>query len=84
MSSFSNTFFENKWVRICLYLVSILGIGILLTNGLFKGEWPQSFSEILIPLLLAAYLILDILRLREKKREMAREEEDKIDEIGKD
>ena len=84
MSSFSNTFFENKWVRICLYLVSILGIGILLANGLFKGEWPQSFSEILIPLLLAAYLILDILRLREKKREMAREEEDKIDEIGKD
>lgn len=84
MSSFSNTFFENKWVRICLYFVSFLGIGVTLANGLFKGDWPQTFSEILVPLLLAAYVILDILRMREKKRERAQAEENKIDEIGRD
>ena len=82
MSSLSNTFFENKWVRICLYFVSILGIGVTLVNGLLKGDWPQTFSEILVPLLLAAYVILDILRMQEKKREAAQAEENKIDEIG--
>ena len=82
MSSLSNTFFENKWVRICLYFVSILGIGVTLVNGLLKGDWSQTFSEILVPLLLAAYVILDILRMQEKKREAAQAEENKIDEIG--
>lgn len=83
MSSLSNKFFENKWVRIGLYFVSILGIEVTLVNGFIDGNWPQSFSEILIPLLLAVYVILDILRMQEKKKELAKEEEGKIDEIGK-
>ena len=84
MSSLSNKFFENKWVRIALYFVSILVIGGTLVNGILDGIWPQSLSEILIPLLLAAYIILDILRIQEKKKELAKEEEKKIDEIGRD
>ncbi|MEM8891004.1 MAG: hypothetical protein AAGD28_23710 [Bacteroidota bacterium] len=84
MSSLSNTFFENKWVRICLYFVSILGIGVTLANGFFKGDWPTSLSEILVPILLALYIILDVLRMREKKKEISQEEEGKIDEIGRD
>jgi len=84
MSSLSNTFFEYKWVRICLYFVSILGIVVTLANGFLKGDWPTSLSEILVPILLAAYILLDILRIQERKRELAKEEEKKIDEIGRD
>lgn len=83
MASNMNKFWDSKWVKIPLYFVSILGIFSTLENGLSKGEWPNEFQEIVIIILLGAYIIIDLLVIRENKIKARQKNDSKIDEIGK-
>ncbi|MEM6803033.1 MAG: hypothetical protein AAF696_16630 [Bacteroidota bacterium] len=79
-----NKFWESKWVKIPLYLLSILTFISTLAMGFIEGEWPDSFSEIGLLLLLGGYVLSDLLVVKENKTKnvVKNDHERKIDEIG--
>lgn len=81
MKQLTDTFYDNKWVKILLYAVSLLGLSSLIHERFATGNWPET-SEIVIVLLLSLYVIIDLFVILEKKKQKDIHNQKKIDQIG--